>query len=210
MAYRFSENRSRLQCWHKLHGALTNWQLPQTILASYFESCQESKLKSISSLFGLFAILLLSATSYAQSVCPHCGQIHQSSHVSTAATYPVTTNRFAPVITTASPFSDFTSNANFSNNVTFTSNINSTGNAQVIAQQKANLAASTLNKGHVGGSLGPATHEGVGFSTSSSQQAIDAACYSGSPISAQGPGRPRIGTGVARGSDGWYACLLCL
>ena len=152
-------------------------------------------MKSFSSLLGLFTILLLSATSYAQTVCPHCGRVHQSPQVqhlqqgsNLGQTFTISTQSFAPAPAANS----------------------STGDAQAIAQQKAQLAATTMNKGHVGGSLGPATHEGVGFSTQSSQQAIDAACYSGSPISAQGPGRPRIGTGVARGSDGWYACLLCL
>ena len=159
-------------------------------------------MKSLSSLMGLFVILLLSATSYAQSVCPHCGRIHQMSfapnpaatYINNAfATFPISTASAAPATTTMSPARSFTG-----------------GGAQGLAQQKANLAASTMNRGHVGGSLGSATHEGVGFSTESAQQAIDAACYSGSPISAQGPGRPRIGTGVARGSDGWYSCLLCL
>ena len=162
-------------------------------------------MKSISSLVGMFTLLLLSATSYAQSVCPHCGRIHQAPFVSNAAaTHTVSTQGYNSVVP---PFPQV---SNFNSNVIFTNNTSSTGDAQALAQQKASLAASTLNKGHVGGSLGPATHEGVGFSSVSSQQAINAACYSGSPISAQGPGRPRIGTGVARGSDGWYSCLLCL
>ena len=160
--------------------------------------------KSILSLFGLFAILLLSATACAQSACPHCFRSHQSPHFSNAVTYPIATVSYAPIASPVSSFGNFTSNASF------TRNANSIGNAQALAQQKANLAASTMNKGHVGGSLGPATHEGVGFSTESPQQAIDAACYSGSPISARGPGRPRLGTATARGRDGWYACLLCL
>ena len=163
-------------------------------------------MKSISSLIGLFAILLLSATSYAQSVCPHCGGIHQSPHVfGVAPTYTISTQNFPQSAASFAPAARPIASAG-----TFTSNSNSAGNAQALAQQKASLAASTMNKGHVGGSLGPASHEGVGFSTVSSQQAIDAACYSGSAISAQGPGRPRIGTGVARGNDGWYSCLLCL
>ena len=157
-------------------------------------------MKSILSSFGMLTMLFFSATSYAQSVCPNCGSIHQLPHVSNAAvahtafapSFAISTRSYAPTTAPATPVRA------------------STGSAQALAQQKANLAARTRNRGHVGGPLGPATHEGVGFSTQSSQQAINAACYSGSPISAQGPGRPRIGTGVARGSDGWYACLLCL
>ena len=202
MAYRVFRSSFARTCWHSLDGALTKLRLAQTILSSLFEFSQESQLKSILS---LLAVLLLSATSYAQSVCPHCGRIHQTSHVSNfVATYPLSTTSYAPV---AAPVSSF---VNFTSNVSFTGDTNSDVNAQTLAQQKANLAASTMNKGHVGGSLGPATHEGVGFSTESPQQAIDAACYSGSPISAQGPGRPRLGTATARGSDGWYSYLLCL
>ncbi|MDB2686516.1 hypothetical protein N9Y42_04840 [Mariniblastus sp.] len=174
-------------------------------------------MKTFSSLLGLFVILLLSATSYAQTVCPNCGRIHQSSFVSsTPGTYPVSVAGYLPNAAPATSFVNFSSNVNYTSNVNVTSNASFTGgktstvDAQSLAQQKANLAASTMNKGHVGGSLGPATHEGVGFSTVSPQQAIDAACYSGSPISAQGPARPRLGAATARGSDGWYSCLLCL
>jgi hypothetical protein len=145
----------------------------------------ESELKSILS---LVVILLLAASSYGQTVCPHCGKIH--------AVQPVTSYQ-AGFQTSYQSVGHAQPVRSFANNV------------QALAQQKANRAASMLSKGHVGGSMGIATHEGVGFSSASPQQAIDAACYSGSPISAQGPGRPRLATAVARGSDGWYACLLC-
>ena len=174
-------------------------------------------MKSFSSLFGLLAILLLSATSSAQTVCPNCGQIHQASFVSS-----VDATSLIPTVSNLPVASSFTSNQGYNVAAPYASNVSfnatspvsfqsgNTVDAQTLAQQRAEQAASTMNRGHLGGSLGPATHEGVGYSSSSSQQAIDAACYSGSPISAQGPGRPRLGTGVARGSDGWYSCLLCL
>jgi len=141
----------------------------------------------LKTILSLVVVLLLAASSYAQSVCPHCGKVHATQQVH--ATQPA---------------------ADYQSMVFGQSSYTSGSNVQALAQQKANLAASTLNKGHVGGSLGSATHEGVGYSSLSPQQAIDVACYSGSPISAQGPGRPRLATAIARGSDGWYACLLCL
>lgn len=70
-----------------------------------------------------------------------------------------------------------------------------------VAQQKANLAASRGMRGrHVGGGFGGGNYEGVGFSTSSPQQAIQSACYWGQ--------RPVHQIGVARGADGWYATVL--
>ena len=136
------------------------------------------------SILSLVVVLLLAASSYGQSVCPHCGKVH--------------------AVQPASSYQASLQSAGYGQPVrSLVSNI------QALAQQKANRAASMLSKGHVGGSMGIATHEGVGFSSASPQQAIDAACYSGSPISARGPGRPRLATAVARGSDGWYACLLC-
>ena len=69
-----------------------------------------------------------------------------------------------------------------------------------LAQQKAQRAAAANLKGHIGGSLGGARYEGVGWSTASAQHAIQNCCYWGQ--------RPVSQIGVARGSDGWYACVL--
>ncbi|MGI9519975.1 MAG: hypothetical protein ACR2NP_23170 [Pirellulaceae bacterium] len=69
-----------------------------------------------------------------------------------------------------------------------------------LAQSKAQRAASMRMKGHVGGGLGGARYEGVGWSTVSAQSAIQSCCYWGR--------RPVAEVGVARGADGWYACVL--
>ena len=70
-----------------------------------------------------------------------------------------------------------------------------------LAQQKANQAAQRNLRGHVGGGLGGARYEGVGWSSVSAQQAIQQCCYWGT--------RPVSQIGVSRGSDGcWYACVL--
>lgn len=69
-----------------------------------------------------------------------------------------------------------------------------------LAQRKAQQAASRGIKGHVGGGLGGARFEGVGWSTVSAQSAIQSCCFWGQ--------RPVAEIGVARGSDGWYACVL--
>lgn len=82
-------------------------------------------------------------------------------------------------------------------NATTYTTTNSFGN---LAQSKANQAASRGIKGHVGGGLGGARYEGVGWSTSSAESALQSCCYWGS--------RPVAQMGVARGHDGWYACVL--
>ena len=69
-----------------------------------------------------------------------------------------------------------------------------------LAQNKAQQAASRGLKGHVGGGLGNARYEGVGWSTASPQNAVQNCCYWGN--------RPVAQIGVARGNDGWYACVL--
>ena len=56
-------------------------------------------------------------------------------------------------------------------------------------------------RGHLGGGLGGAKYEGVGWSNQSAQSAIQTCCYWGT--------RPVSQIGVARGRDGcWYACVL--
>ena len=69
-----------------------------------------------------------------------------------------------------------------------------------IAQQKAQQQAAEGRCRHVGGSMGNAQYEGVGFSTVSADQAISRCCYWGQ--------RTAIGIGVARGHNGWYATVL--
>lgn len=69
-----------------------------------------------------------------------------------------------------------------------------------LAQQRAEIAASRRLKGmagHVGQVSG--YFEGVGFSTYSSDAAIRNCCFWGQ--------RTPIEIGVARGPDGWYACV---
>jgi len=70
-----------------------------------------------------------------------------------------------------------------------------------LAQSKAQRAANGGIRGHIGGSLGGASCEGVGWSNSSPQRAIEQCCYWGQKSPAQ--------IGVSRGADGvWYACVL--
>ena len=70
-----------------------------------------------------------------------------------------------------------------------------------LAQQKAAQAASMGIRDHIGGSLGGANYEGVGWSNRSAQAAISNCCYWGQ--------RTPVQIGVAKGADGcWYACVL--
>ena len=70
-----------------------------------------------------------------------------------------------------------------------------------LAQMKAQQAANGRVRGHIGGGLGGARYEGVGWSNQSPQQAIQQCCYWGT--------RPTAQIGVSRGADGlWYACVL--
>ncbi|MFM8572546.1 MAG: hypothetical protein ACKOAU_13195 [Pirellula sp.] len=69
-----------------------------------------------------------------------------------------------------------------------------------IAKQKALQQAAEGRCRHVGGSMGNAQYEGVGFSSVSADDAITRCCYWGQ--------RQAVGIGVARGSNGWYATVL--
>ncbi len=69
-----------------------------------------------------------------------------------------------------------------------------------VAQQKAEMQASSGRCFHPGGSLGGGTHEGCGFSSVSADDAIRHCCYWGQ--------RTPIDIGVARGANGWYATVL--
>ena len=73
--------------------------------------------------------------------------------------------------------------------------------ANGLAQRKASRAARMGIRGHLGGGLGQAKYEGVGWSNQSAQAAIENCCYWGA--------RPVTQIGVSRGADGfWYACVL--
>jgi hypothetical protein len=71
------------------------------------------------------------------------------------------------------------------------------GGPQAVAEAKAQRSASQRIKGHLGGGYGGANAEGVGFSTSSAQHALNICCFTGQ--------RSVAGSSVVRGSDGWYA-----
>lgn len=85
------------------------------------------------------------------------------------------------------------------------SSFNSTSDFQScqpgLAQSKAVQAAQMGLRGHLGGGLGGAKYEGVGWSNQSPQSAIEHCCYWGT--------RPTAQIGVSKGQDGcWYACVL--
>ena len=70
-----------------------------------------------------------------------------------------------------------------------------------LAQSKAVRAAQMGLRGHLGGGLGGAKYEGVGWSNRSPRDAIENCCYWGT--------RPTVEIGVSKGQDGcWYACVL--
>jgi hypothetical protein len=70
-----------------------------------------------------------------------------------------------------------------------------TNNSNSSAQGVAEIQASRCSMGHCGGNSG---YEGVGFS-SSADAAVKNCCYWGQ--------RTPIEIGVARGRNGWYACV---
>lgn len=72
----------------------------------------------------------------------------------------------------------------------------SVAGSNLTAQGSAEIQASRGRMGHVGGNCGC---EGVGFSTRSAQDAIRSCCYWGR--------RTPVDIGVARGRNGWYACV---
>ena len=69
-----------------------------------------------------------------------------------------------------------------------------------IAKQKSDQQAASGRMRHVGGSMGSAKYEGVGFSTVSPERAQHIACYYGQ--------RPLVASAVSRGANGWYATNL--
>lgn len=69
-----------------------------------------------------------------------------------------------------------------------------------LAQMKANTQARLGRMFHPGGGFGGGRYEGVGFSSSSAEQAIRSCCF----WNVKTP----IEIGVARGARGWYAAVL--
>ncbi len=77
----------------------------------------------------------------------------------------------------------------------------STNPTSGLAQQKAAQAASMSFRNHVGGGMGGAKFEGVGWSNQSPQKAIENCCHWGQRTPAQ--------IGISKSPDGcWYACVL--
>jgi hypothetical protein len=73
--------------------------------------------------------------------------------------------------------------------------------AQSLAQMKAEIQARLGSCYHPQGhGLGGGSSEGCGFSSSSPDRAITNCCYWGQ--------RTPIDIGVARGINGWYACVI--
>lgn len=69
-----------------------------------------------------------------------------------------------------------------------------------LAQWKAERQAAEGRCRHVGGGFGGGRYEGVGFSTSSPDAAVEACCYWGK--------RKVREIGVARGRRGWYSTVI--
>ncbi|MFK7768660.1 MAG: hypothetical protein AB8B55_15675 [Mariniblastus sp.] len=102
-----------------------------------------------------------------------------------------------PYAAQASPTSNYATSNYGSNRYTSTSG----GVTPGLAQQKAVQAAQMGLQGHVGGGLGGARYEGVGWSSQGPQHAISKCCYWGT--------RPTAQIGVTKGNNGlWYACVL--
>ena len=120
------------------------------------------------------------------------------SGVATPSSYPIIENSVSsfPTVSTAigSPSQVYPASVR---NSYYTSTNMQSG----LAQQKATQAAQMSFRDHVGGSLGGAKYEGVGWSNQSPQIAIQNCCYWGQ--------RPAAQIGVSKSSDGcWYACVL--
>lgn len=145
----------------------------------------------------MFCVLSLSLQAEAQEL----GFISQQP----AITYTSSVSSYAPAatapVTYASP-NVINSQPTFGSLSPSTSQFNSTSNTQPgLAQSKAAKAAQMGLRGHLGGGLGGAKYEGVGWSNQSPQQAIEHCCYWGT--------RPTAQIGVSKGQDGcWYACVL--
>ncbi len=107
----------------------------------------------------------------------------------------------APPVTYASP-NVISAQTVYNSTPTYGSSVSSSRSCQPgLAQSKAVRAAQMGLRGHLGGGLGGAKYEGVGWSNQSPQDAIEHCCYWGT--------RPTAQIGVSKGNDGcWYACVL--
>lgn len=144
---------------------------------------------------------LLSANFPAQLSAQEFGPIQQTYTSAAPSVVYSVPSRSAPVTYSSPTFAEPLSSSSVAQTPTFTSN-QSRGSLQSgLAQSKASRAAQMGLRGHLGGGLGGARYEGVGWSSQSAQQAIEQCCYWGQ--------RPTAQIGVAKGPDGlWYACVL--
>ena len=117
------------------------------------------------------------------------------------ATYATPANTIYRNVSTASYYSTPTVLPTIQRTTHLSSPAFSTTTRSGLAQSKAQRAANMGLRGHLGGGLGGAKYEGVGWSNQSPQSAIQSCCYWGT--------RPVSQIGVAKGNDGcWYACVL--
>ena len=146
----------------------------------------------------MLCVLSLSLQAEAQEF----GYISQQPAVTYTSSVPSYVPALAAPVTYASPnviSSQPTYNSTAAYNSQPTSNSKSCQPG--LAQSKADRAAQRGLRGHLGGGLGGAKYEGVGWSSESPQSAIEHCCYWGT--------RPTAQIGVAKGQDGcWYACVL--
>jgi len=132
-----------------------------------------------------------------------------------AMTYTSSVTSYAPAVISSQPIYDsaviYNGQSTFNQTATTYSpsvysapsaqQFNSPSSQPGLAQSKADQAAQRGLRGHLGGGLGGAKYEGVGWSNQSPQDAIEHCCYWGT--------RPTAQIGVSKGQDGfWYACVL--
>jgi len=134
----------------------------------------------------------------APSYVPAASYVPVPSYVQPTRTYIQPTTAATPVYYRAVPSTPVRStlSTGYQTLSTGISNVSSG-----LAQMKAQQAASGGIRGHIGGGLGGARYEGVGWSNQSPQAAIQQCCYWGT--------RPTAQIGVSKSADGcWYACVL--
>ena len=128
---------------------------------------------------------------------PQTYAVANSGNVSSPTNYAGTYTSSVPTISTYQPSNSYSSVSSSTSQPV--SSYASSGSG--LAQSKASQAASMGLQGHLGGSLGGARYEGVGWSTRGPQDAVQRCCYWGQ--------RPVSQIGVSQGSNGcWYACVL--
>ena len=134
-------------------------------------------------------------------------QISNSQPVGTFTSIPATTYSSTPTVSWVQPTTIATQPVYYSTapapvRTTTTPSAYRVGTVTSgLAQSKAQQAANGGIRGHLGGGLGGARYEGVGWSSRGPQDAIQQCCYWGT--------RPTAQIGVSQGADGvWYACVL--